>query len=120
LLCTFLLVFSCGDKQETVWIDESYAGATVAVHKGDVIKVVVKGNPTVGYRWDVESFDNSVLQSIGEPKFNAAPNLADAGGDYTLEFRAIGSGRTDLKMIYHQLVESPLPPNTFTVTISVS
>ena len=80
----------------------------VALRVGEKIQVILKENPTTGYRWmifdtllerfgliDVVRQSNSSYQSDDNPR-----GMMGVGGVRTLEFEAIGVGKGDLYMIY--------------------
>lgn len=95
-------------------------GKSVEVAKGGMLEVVLEGNPTTGYTWEVGTIDDKVLKLEGEPGFKADSNAVGAGGVMTLKFKAEGAGKTDLKLVYHQPWEKDQPPaETFEVAVTV-
>ena len=96
------------------------AGRTVTVHPADQLEVVLDGNPTTGYQWEISSVDSAILKPIGEVEFRPDSNALGAGGKVALHFEALAPGTTILKLIYHRSFGQDVPPlRTFEVEIEV-
>jgi inhibitor of cysteine peptidase len=80
--------------------------------KGDNLEIVLKANPTTGYRWEVVSIDTSILKNTGaEYKADKVPpGIVGAGGKTIMRFKSIKKGETLLKLIYHRPFEKDVPP----------
>ena len=100
-------------------LDESDNGTTIAVQVGDILKVVLKGNPTTGYGWyaDLSGEDAALLQQVGEPAYVADSDLIGAGGTYTFTFRVLQAGTARLALVYERSWEDVPPLQTFEVTV---
>lgn len=100
-------------------------GKSYTVNKGDIIQVVIPGNPTTGYRWasELTDTDKALLQEMGEPQYapeNRDANLVGAGGTYTLTFKAVEKGQATLKVAYARPWETGVPPlQTFTASLTI-
>jgi len=103
-------------------LDADDDGAAVAVRTGDVITVVVKGNPTTGYAWTAAlgEADAAILEQMGEPAYVPDSDLIGSGGTYTFRFRAVAAGEAVLKLAYARPWESVPPLETFSVDVSVA
>lgn len=110
-LSAALLVGGCGPVNgRTVRVEEESAGQTVELDKGDRLEIVLPGNITTGYSWEVASVDAAILRQVGEVQFEAESGALGAGGVMTLSFETAGSGQTNLKLIYHRSFEKGVEP----------
>jgi len=96
-------------------------GRTVEVKEGQYLALTLAGNPTTGYQWSLQPYDNMVLKPDGNPEFT--PNShgrVGAGGEMTWRFLAAKPGRTALKLDYCRPWEKGIPPaETYSVDIVV-
>jgi predicted secreted protein len=121
LISGVLLLSSCSElrnqkNQQTpqpkeVQITEkgNACGTTVGLNAGDTLNLILDGNLSTGYTWEVGFYANTVVEPLGEPEYQSQSNLVGADGTYTFQFRAIGEGETQLKMIYHRPLEKDAP-----------
>lgn len=86
------------------------AGSTVTLRVGDALDVVLEGNPTTGYTWEMAPGAGSLLKQEGEPEFKPHSRAIGSGGVFTLRFKAIRQGEAQLKLIYHRTFEPNVPP----------
>jgi len=96
------------------------ARRTVTMHPADQLEVVLDGNPTTGYQWEIASVDSAILKPIGEAEFRPDSSALGAGGKVALHFEVLVPGKTILRLIYHRSFEQAVPPlKTFEVEIEV-
>jgi inhibitor of cysteine peptidase len=93
-------------------------GSAVSVRVGETFTVVLEGNPTTGYSWQVGAVDQAVLTS-GEPGYVAESDLIGAGGTYTFTFTAVAAGETQVRLVYLRPWETVAPLQTFTLDVTV-
>ncbi|MBL7225436.1 MAG: protease inhibitor I42 family protein [Desulfobacteraceae bacterium] len=104
----------------SVQLSEEDLGRTVEIGVGDILEVVLKGNPTTGYIWDVVSPDKGILKQVGKTKFKPDTKARGSGGKLIMRFEAAKEGKTSLKLIYHRPFEKDRPPiRTFEVRVTV-
>jgi inhibitor of cysteine peptidase len=96
-------------------------GRKVAVNTGDTFTIKLDGNPSTGYTWEAKDLEASILEQVGDPKFESSnPALVGSGGNLTLTFKALKAGTTTLTLVYHRPWETDVAPiETFTVTVTV-
>jgi inhibitor of cysteine peptidase len=96
-------------------------GSAVTVNTGDTFTVQLAGNPSTGFTWEAKDLDTSILEQVGDPKFDSSnPALVGSGGSLTLTFKALKPGATTLTLIYHRPWETDVAPiDTFSVTVTV-
>ena len=94
----------------------------MTVKVGDIIQVVLKGNPTTGYTWsaNLSEQDASILEQMGDPSFVSDTQLIGSGGTFTFRFKALKAGEATLKLVYARPWESVPPLETFSVTVKVA
>jgi inhibitor of cysteine peptidase len=116
-----LLAVSLGNPVPiSLQLTEKDLGRTVEIGVGDILEVVLRGNPTTGYIWDVASPDKGVLKQVGETEFKPDRKARGSGGNIILRFEAARAGKTSLKLIYHRPFEKNRPPiKTFEVRVKV-
>jgi len=103
-----------------VKLTETDAGSTVEMNVGDMLEVLLEGNPTTGYDWEMASGDAAVLEQLGASTYKADSDLMGAGGQVTLRFKAVAAGQTTLQLVYHRPWETDEPPaQTFEVSVIV-
>ncbi len=90
------------------------------LHPTDRLEVVLEGNPTTGYQWEIDALDVSVIKPIGEPEFKPDSHAIGSGGKFTFVFEVITSSQTTLTLIYHRPFEKGVQPlKTFRATVVV-
>ena len=126
LIAITSLLYACAaetsqeQSKSTIQLTEADAGRLVELRVGDILEVILPGNPTTGFQWEVSEINSAILETIGEPKFEPSSNAVGSGGNVTLRFEAVGTGQTELKLIHHRPFEENIPPmQTFEVTITV-
>lgn len=104
-----------------ITIGAADAGSEVHVVVGQMLDVVLRGNPTTGYLWTVDSIDRAVLRETGEWEFAPDGDATGAGGLVTLHFQAFAPGMTELKLSNRPSWEPESPAyETFAVHVVVS
>ena len=113
-----------GVASEDVNLSAKDGGSQVQVDVGQVLVLTLESNPTTGYSWEVVEAEDSVLRQSGEPEFEAAseldPPLVGAGGVEVFRFEAVGTGETQLELVYHRPWEEGVEPlETFSVQVII-
>jgi len=80
--------------------------------------VVLSGNPTTGYQWELAQHDESRLTFVGSWYAPGSGGIG-GGGEYQFRFTTTLSGEAPLRLIYRQ-PWSPEAAQTFAVTIIIS
>jgi inhibitor of cysteine peptidase len=117
-LLIFMLLAGCGQRGP-ILVTEQDSGSTIELRSGDVLELVLDGNPTTGFTWQMDPVDTRVLLQIGS-EFKPDTNLTGSGGKFTWHFKAVNSGQTLLRLVYHRPFEQGVPPaRIFETTIVV-
>jgi predicted secreted protein len=95
-------------------------GHEADLHVGDILDVILPGNPSTGFQWQIDAGDNKILPQSAASEFEPATNALGSGGQVTMHFKAVAAGRTGLKLTYRRPFEKDAPPaRTFQVTVNV-
>lgn len=95
-------------------------GSTVGLKSGDTLELVVEGNPSTGYAWEVGFEVPAVIKSTGEPEYSSYSSTVGTGGAYTFHFVAVAEGQATITLIYHRPFEKNAPDlKTCEVTVNV-
>ena len=87
---------------------------TLTIKSGEVFHIVLEGNITTGYTWEVGELEEALLQQQGEMEYRqpesstdstAEEPLAGAPGEFSFSFKALKAGDTELRLIYHRTFE---------------
>ena len=115
-----LLVSFSASASVSVKLTDEDLGSTVKLGIGEILEVVLRGNPTTGYAWDIASLDKEILKQVGETEFKPDRKARGSGGKIIMRFKAQAAGKTSLKIIYHRPFEKERSPiKVFEVTVSV-
>lgn len=122
--CLATTVIACYSYElpgpSSLTLSEAKSGSIVEMSSGDILVLLLEGNPTTGYTWELDALDPAILQQQGEPDFTPDSDAIGSGGKFTFRFQAISAGQSPLKLIYHRPWEQGIPPlNTFEVTVIV-
>ena len=114
-----LAMAGCGDSEtDSTEITQADDGTVVSVANGGTIEIVLRGNPTTGYQWEVAATDESLLTSAGST-YAADSDAIGSGGTYRFQFNAAAAGEVRLQMVHKRSWE-PDVLQTFEVTIRIS
>jgi inhibitor of cysteine peptidase len=76
-------------------------GQTIELTVGQTHTVTLESNPTTGYRWQLAAPpDQGILTLVGSEYKKPESKLIGAGGHESWTFRAVGTGKTRIVMIY--------------------
>ena len=116
-----LLPAACSSSARIqVKLSEKNAISRVKMYTEDTLEVILKGNPTTGYNWEVDYVDSAILRQVGKPEFKADRKARGSGGIMTMRFEALIPGQTVLRLIYHRPFEEGIPPvQTLEATVVV-
>ncbi len=119
VLVVLALLAGCISKEVNLSMSDN--STQVKLNKGQILVVALEANPSTGYTWEVAELDNNTLRQMGEPAFKPESSAIGAKGTMTMQFEALNTGQTALKLIYHRPWEKDVPPiNTFSVQVVVS
>jgi inhibitor of cysteine peptidase len=105
------LAFQGPVETKEVTVTKADHEQTVNLESGDTLFVVVQGNPTTGYTWEVKSNDESVLKMCSKTYKPLNPGVCGSPGIFTFTFRpTLKKGTSDLALEYARSWEKGVPP----------
>lgn len=90
----------------------------VSVARGATVEIVLPGNPSTGYAWEVSETDEQLLPLVSS-SYESGSDMPGAGGEYRFEFNATGKGLVDLRLVYKRPWEAEVL-KTFAITLKIS
>ncbi len=109
---------ACSPKKQ-IEITASDSGKNIELKSGGCFNIVLEGNPTTGYTWDAAVDTSQVLKQIKDPEYRSKSKLIGSGGKFTFHYKAVRSGKTELKFAYRRRWEKLAPARTFDLKITV-
>ena len=124
LLIVLLTMAACGHSDDgqpsMVALTESDSGRTVGLSQGQPLSVSLRENSSTGFTWEIVPGSELFLSQQGPSQYLPDSNIVGAGGVRTFTFKAVASGHTTLRLIYHQPWATNVDPlKTFEVAIIV-
>ena len=107
---------------ETVVIIPAIQGNAVELTVGETLLVQIPTIPTEGFEWMVQDLDTKILLQDGKPLFMQQTGTDAAGGVVILKFKAVGTGETQLNLVYAKPTtgrEPGLAKNSFGIKVTV-
>jgi inhibitor of cysteine peptidase len=102
-------------------LNENDAGRTITVSPGDTFVIVLTGNPTTGFDWELGAGDAAIIKQAGPSEFKPDSDALGAGGKVTMNFVALAPGKTVLRLDYRRSWETGVPAvRTFEITVAVT
>ncbi len=107
-------------REPVMSLTEEQNGGQVALVVNDQFSVILDGNPTTGYIWEIQTMDSSVLVLQGKPEFTTNSRLRGGPGSFRFTFKALQSGITDLRLIYHRPFEkNKAPERVYEISVEI-
>ena len=109
-----------GTRPSVTALDQGASGRRVELSQGERLTVLLKGNPTTGFLWEVLPGSEPVLMQQGAARFTPASSLPGAGGSYLFTFQAQQPGSALLHLVYRRpFAREAAPAGSFEVTVVV-
>ncbi len=105
-----LLVFRLVEREDD--------GALVTLRAGEQLMVVLPGNPTTGYTWEVDEMP-ACLSQLSDGEYRASSDLVGAAGTFFFRFSAEEQGEGQLALGYRRPWEDLPAEEAFSITVSV-
>jgi len=83
---------------------------TGKVSEGQALVFSLDNNPSTGYLWETAEMDGEILRQTGDVEFRQESGLLGAPGKQIVHFEGIGTGETNLELIYHRPWEKDTEP----------
>jgi predicted secreted protein len=116
---TFELKVRINLTDSVVTVDDEDNGSAVAlIYPLQNLDLLLKGNPSTGYTWEIVGADGQILSLKGEPVFTADSEALGAPGVFTYHFEAQAPGTTALTLNYSKQGEE-LPAQTYNLLVGI-
>ncbi len=89
--------------QPDLIVGQESSGQEVALSPGQKLIIKLPGNPTTGYQWSIPKVSGAAFLKLGELQYRPSAGSAGrvgAGGEYSVSFRAVSTGTTDIRLDY--------------------
>ena len=118
LVLTCGMILGCEPQARSVVTN---ADDAVQVPLGATLEIVMAGNPSTGYGWELDAHDDTVLTFDGPPMYEPRNARVDGGGGmYTFAFTPEKAGEATLHFINRRPSDtSAEPAEEYTVTVEV-
>ena len=110
LMVAFALIAAGRQRVITVRLEQADSGSTIAVHPGDTLEIVLPGNPTTGYTWEVKPGSEALLKQKDEPTFAPDSKALGSEGRMTFRFDVAAVGKGSLVLLYRRTFEPQVKP----------
>ena len=91
-------------------VTEENNGGLAELGEDGVLVISLESNPSTGYSWEVAEISKNVLYQVGAIEFQQTSPLLGAPAKQILRFRALGAGRSTLKLVYRRPWEKGVEP----------
>ena len=99
--------------------DEHYKGSKIELNPGEEFKIILRENPTTGFRWYPISSGESVCTLL-DNSFDLIGSTPGNGGSHSWHFQAVKEDSSKIEFAYRRSWEQDrLPAQTFTVSVYV-
>ena len=99
--------------------DEHSNGSTIELNIGEEFKIILRENPTTGFRWNPDSSGEPVCQLL-DNSFELIDSSSGKGGRHSWHFQAVQEGVGKIEFAYRRSWEQGRPPaQSFSLSIYV-
>jgi predicted secreted protein len=99
-------------------------GKTVVVAVGKAFDVVLKGNASTGFQWQLDKIGGTAVQQVGKVDYVLDKNpkrMAGVGGRFVFHFKVTKAAKTNVRLAYYRPWEKGAAAahtaHTFDVTV---
>ena len=90
-------------------LEERDAGRSVELQRGKRVTLRLEANRSAGYRWSLAESGDGGLEQVGEPYYAVEKAVPGGGGAEYWTFRAVRSGKKELRFEYRRPWERDKP-----------
>jgi len=121
LMLAFALIAAGKQRGMTVRLEQADSGSTITLHPGETLEIVLQGNPTTGYIWEVKPGLEALLKQRGDPTFTPDSKALGSEGRMTFKFDVVAVGKGPLVLLYRRTFEPEARPlRSFGIRIVVT
>lgn len=101
-------------------VDEEDNGREITLRVGERLMVALPGNPTTGYKWEIESEPSTaIVKRIEGTNYRPTSTLIGGGGIFYFRYEAFQVDAGNLTLAYRRPWEALPPEKTFAITVKV-
>lgn len=119
LIALLVILSACSASATPPILDMAASGSTLELEVGDTFIITLNGNPTTGFAWLVEPYDESMVSMEDEVYTENPSGRVGAGGEFAFEFEATATGETDIELQYRRSWEDEPAERVFTVHLVI-
>ena len=122
VIAGFVLTTYADDTASPVLLSQDKNATTVTVQMTDSATIALKGNPTTGYSWFLESISGNAVTSTCGMTFatnSDRTGLLGASGTFSCKLTATHPGTSTVSCAYYRPWEKTKKRKTYTITIVV-
>jgi predicted secreted protein len=121
LMLATALIAAAKHREMAVRLEQTDSGSTITLHPGETLEIVLQGNPTTGYTWEVKPGSEALLKQKGDPEFTPDSKALGSEGRMTFRFDVVAEGKGALVLLYRRTFEPEVRPlRTFGIRIVVA
>jgi inhibitor of cysteine peptidase len=121
LMLAIALIAAGKQRGITLRLTHADSGSTITLHPDDTLEIVLPGNPSTGYTWEVKPGSEAVLKQKGEPEFTPDSKALGSEGSMTFRFDVVAVGKGSLVLLYRRTFEAEARPlRTFGIRVVVA
>lgn len=110
---------ACATTNDPLRLYQRNSGDIINLRVGEVVEVVLEGNPGTDIHWITPPEEIEILEQVGSTRYEADLQSHEAERRLITRFRAVAAGRTRLQLAYRDPAESGRD-TTFEVWVVVS
>ena len=99
--------------------DEHFNGNYIDLHVGDTFLIVLRENPTTGFRWNPIS-NGEPACALLDHSFESIGSTPGNAGSHSWHFQVVNKGAGKIEFVYRRSWEQDRPPaQIFTLNVNV-
>ncbi len=119
LAVVVLVLTACSAAATPPVLEMDDSGSRLELEVGDRFVVNLHGNPTTGFAWLVEDYDETMVFMTDGGYTENTSSRVGAGGRFTFEFEATRAGATDIELQYRRSWEDKPAERVFTLHLDI-
>jgi predicted secreted protein len=121
ILLVGVLILRCtGVEPGNMEIQKQENGKEFSLYKNSFFNVILDGNITTGYSWEIITIDTTKIKSLGYD-YKPLSNKTGTPGQYTFKFKTLSLGTSIIKFYYLRTWEKGIAPaDSFFVKINAN
>lgn len=119
LVLMLVVATGCSASPSSPVLEMEDSGSTVELEVGDTFVVNLHGNPSTGFAWLVEDYDETMIFMSDSTYTENSSSRVGAGGVFRFEFEATRSGTVEVELRYRRSWDDTPAERIFTISVVV-